>query len=131
MHGLLLSACLSAALGQPPLPPEPLPAPGPLVPVAPLPPLPPPLPLSPDGFGTAPPMTPAEFMAVFVPVPGTHRVRLIHPGCKGNVVDVCFTLPDCPLKNVEVRKRSITFDYGKHEVEIVFRLFGKVSVEYD
>jgi hypothetical protein len=128
MTGLMLSLYLSAALpGQ--LPPAPLPAPGPLLPSDELP-LPVPTPAYPPVIGPSRPMTPAEFMAVFRPIPGTHKVTLIHPGCKGNVVDVCFTLPDCPLCDVKCRKRSITFDYGKHEVEIVFRLFGKVDVQY-
>jgi hypothetical protein len=74
-------------------------------------------------------MTHYEFAKVFVPVPGTHKVTLIHP-CKGNCVDVCFNLPPgCP--KVCVGHKYIEFDYGHCEVEIRFCLFGKVRVDYD
>jgi hypothetical protein len=73
-------------------------------------------------------MTHEQFARAFKPLPGRYEVTLLHPGSKCPVT-VCFTLPDgCP--RVEVRRREIVFDYGRHEVEIRFALFGKVKVNY-
>lgn len=77
----------------------------------------------------AAPMTLAEFARVFQPIPGTHRVCLIHPKtCQP--VDVCFTLP-CGCPKIRASKHRLEFDYGKREVEIRFRHNGKVDVDYD
>jgi hypothetical protein len=73
--------------------------------------------------------TPAEFAASFQPAPGAYRVTLLHPFtcCP---VEVCFTLPPgCP--RVEVNKRQLEFDYGKHEVRVNFRRNGSVEVDHD
>lgn len=74
-------------------------------------------------------MTHQEFAACFKPTPGCHEALLIHPG-SGCPVLVRFTLPPgCP--RVCVSRRELTFDYGGcKEVEIRFKLFGKVSVSY-
>jgi hypothetical protein len=101
--------------------PVPIELPPPLVPATPA--LPPPA-----SFQAARPMTHAEFAAGFQPLPGTYEVLLVHPGSKC-AVPVRFTLPPgCP--KVRVSKRELDFDYGKHEVQIRFRLCGKVTVDY-
>jgi hypothetical protein len=75
-----------------------------------------------------PVMTHREFAAAFKPLPGRYEVTLMHPGSNCPVT-VCFNLPEgCP--RVVVRHREILFDYGRHEVEIRFALFGKVKVTY-
>jgi hypothetical protein len=114
---LLLSTTL--ALGQPPaIPPgETLPSPTPLLPTAPLPPVVP-----------AKPMTLAEFACTFQPLPGTYEVTFIHP-IKKCPVCVTFTLPaNCGCPKMHVGKCKIVFDYGTHEVDIRFKLLGKVAV---
>jgi hypothetical protein len=74
------------------------------------------------------PMTPQEFAACFQPTPGCHEALLIHPG-SGCPVLVRFNLPPgCP--KVCVHRRELTFNYGCQEVEIRFKLFGKVAVHY-
>ena len=86
------------------------------------------------GFGPPPfaqPLTIEEFVKCFQPFPGAYRVTLIHPKtCKP--VTVCFELPDCgcPPK-VRSGRRYVEFDYGKREVEILFRHNGTVDVDYD
>jgi hypothetical protein len=75
------------------------------------------------------PMTHRDFAALFQPTPGTHQALLIHPGSKCPVL-VSFTLPPgCP--KVRAGLREIEFDYGKCEVEIRFKVLGKVAVVYD
>ena len=110
---LYLSAALS--LSQPPPVPE-LPPPTPIVlPATPA--VPPPV---------VRPITLEEFAATFKPLPGTYEITFIHPRRKCPVC-VTFTLPPgCP--KMCVSKHEIVFDYGKCEVDIRFRLFGKVSV---
>ncbi len=72
-----------------------------------------------------------EFAKCFVPVPGYHRVKILHPRTKCPV-QVCFKLPACACPpKVRVGRRSIEYDYGDLEVEIKFRLFGRVTVDYD
>jgi hypothetical protein len=68
------------------------------------------------------PMTHYEFAGAFVPTPGLHKVTLIHPVSKCPV-NVCFELP-CGCARVKAGKRALVFDYGKHEVAIVFRVLG-------
>jgi hypothetical protein len=70
-----------------------------------------------------------EFAAGFRPVAGTHEVVFLHPG-SGQPVTVTFTLPEGSPK-VRVHKREIVFDYGKHDVEVHFRIGGRVQVRYD
>jgi hypothetical protein len=107
------------SLGQTPVPdvlPPPTPIVVPVVPALPAPPMVP-----------ARPITLAEFAATFKPAPGTYEIVFLHSRKKCPVT-VCFTLPDCGCPKVCVGKHSITFDYGTKEVEIRFKLFGKVAV---
>lgn len=79
----------------------------------------------------APPMTHYQFAKVFVPIPGTHKVVLLHPKTK-QPVEVCFTLPPgCPEVNVGCRSIEFEYDDLDIEVEIRFRIFGRVTVDYD
>jgi hypothetical protein len=68
-----------------------------------------------------------EFERCFRPCPGHHHVVIVHPVTK-RPVEVCFDLPDCKLRDFDVRRRSIEFDYGKHEVRIEFNRDGTVCV---
>jgi hypothetical protein len=75
------------------------------------------------------PITLAEFAATFKPEPGTYEITFLHPRKKCPVC-VTFTLPPgCP--KMCVYRNEIVFDYGKHKVDVRFRLFGKVSVITD
>jgi len=107
-------------------------APVQIVPLAPVPIIPEFLPPQPYPIPIAPPIpTMKEFFGHFKPCPGKYEIVVLHP-CSNKPVQVCFTLPDCPLKNYEVNKRSVEFDYQNgFEVDIIFRLFGKVDVKYD
>jgi hypothetical protein len=114
---MLTTLYLGFALAQPPtvLTPAPLPSPTPLPAPAPL-----PVPAAPAT------LTLKEFAQGFQPIPGTHSVMFVHPFSK-KCVPVTFTLPPgCP--KIKTGCRSITFDYGKHEVEIIFRIFNRVDV---
>jgi len=97
-----------------------------------------PVELPPGLVPVLPPPTPAPavvhpiphgvFASTFKPAPGTYAVVFLHPGSKC-AVPVTFTLPPgCP--KVEVRAREVVFDYGKREVEIRFKICGKVAVNY-
>ncbi len=111
----------SAVMLPPPPPPVLVPTPTELPPPRILPP-----PVAPVAVRA---LTVDEFAAAFQPVAGTHEVLLVHPvtGCP---VKVCFTLPEgCP--RVRVHRRELEFDYGRREVEIHFRLGGRVAVDYD
>lgn len=90
--------------------------------------------VSPHAAAQYPPGVPVaftleQFGKVFQPIPGHHKVWIIHPKtCQP--VEVCFTLPPgCP--KVEISRRKIEFDYGKREIEVHFRHSGRVEVEYD
>lgn len=85
-------------------------------------------PLSPSSLPLRPP-TPAEFASVFKPLPGRHEVVLLHPYTNGPVT-VCFDLPTGYPRRVIARQRFIEFDYGRHEVEIVFFRDGSYKVRY-
>jgi hypothetical protein len=102
-------------------PPRPVIAPPPVVveypPVAVLPPV-------------CPVYTLDTFARDFRPVPGKHHIQIVHPRTKCPV-DVCFELPCGKLRELEVNRRSIEFDYGRHEVKIVFRHNGTVDVRAD
>ncbi len=116
MNTLLLSMLLTA---QPAVQPSPgveyIPAP------------PPPTFLSPPPK----PMTLGEFGASFVPLPGIHDVTIVHP-VTGKPINVVFRLPDMPIKKVYNSRTRMTFDYGKSEVTLIFRLIGgKMDVRYD
>jgi hypothetical protein len=74
-------------------------------------------------------MTLQEFACSFKPAPGHYQVWLINPvTCCPELV--CFTLP-CGCPRVEVSKRELEFDYGRTEVRIRFRLFGRLAVIYE
>lgn len=80
----------------------------------------------------APPRVPVydcldDFERCFRPCPGHHHVIIVHPVSK-RPVEVCFDLPDCKLRDFDVRRRSVEFDYGKHEVKIEFNRDGTVCV---
>lgn len=80
----------------------------------------------------APPaVTLGEFSRWFAPTPGRHDVWVVHPAT-GQPVKVCFALPPGRLKEFEVTRRAIRFEFaGGREVEIEFRNNGTVRVEYD
>jgi hypothetical protein len=130
MNAILLSLCLTAeAAAQPPRLPPPPPVPMDLILPAPLPPsntLPPPPTSVPVKVPTF-----EEFMAGFVPLPGIHDVTVVHP-VTNKPVNLVFRLPDLPLKKTYKGKTRVTFDYGKTEVTLIFRLIGgKADVRYD
>lgn len=82
-------------------------------------------------YAPAPALTLQQFAAVFRPVPGLHRVVIIHPKT-GRPVPVCFRLPHgCP--EVNVGRRYIEFEYDDIDVEVKirFRHRGTVDVDYD
>jgi hypothetical protein len=68
------------------------------------------------------------FARDFRPVEGHHRILVLHPVTKCPV-EVCFELPCGKLREFDVNRRSIEFDYGKHEVRLLFRHNGKVDVK--
>lgn len=74
-------------------------------------------------------MTHYDFARTFVPAPGSYQVDLIHPR-SGRPVHVSFNLPP-GRPRLRVGPSYVAFDYGQHEVEIRFRLFGRVTVDYD
>lgn len=69
------------------------------------------------------------FARDFRPCPGRHHIAIIHPVTKCPV-EVCFTLPDRKLKEVEVHRREIEFKFGLgcHKVELEFKRDGTVRV---
>jgi len=77
----------------------------------------------------APPVyTMDDFLKCFRPTEGHHRVWFVHP-CTNRPVEVCFDLPCGRLREVEVNRHSIEFDYiGARDVRIVFRSNGTVDV---
>jgi len=129
MTQLFLSLCLSSQIvagGNPPPVyfPVPLPQPNYVPSYS--------VPIDPIPFLPVQPQVPTveEFFGRFKPCPGNYEVVVLHPH-KKVPVRVCFTLPDCQLQRYEVNRRTVEFDYGKIEVRIIFRLFGKVDVKYD
>jgi hypothetical protein len=109
---------------------------GPGVYVAPAPAVVPPQPWPPARVGDVAPLSPAptpvgaiaprEFAKTFQPVPGTHEVTFLHPH-SNQPVTVVFVLP-AGQPRVSCIGNSLLFDYGQHEVEIRFKLGGKVVV---
>jgi hypothetical protein len=76
-------------------------------------------------------VTLTDFSRFFTPTPGKHEVWIVHP-VTGQVGKVCFVLPPGKLKEFEVGKRSIRFEFRNgQEVEIEFRNNGTVRVDYD
>ncbi len=68
-----------------------------------------------------------SFERDFHACPGHHDILIEHP-VTGRPVRVCFDLPDCKLRDIDVSRRRIVFDYGRHEVEIEFHRDGTVCV---
>ena len=139
LNALMLAAGPPSSVPPPvPIPPDPveqpltLPPDPVLPPIAPRPILPPPVPVAPIPAASLEkvPVSLELFAQTFVPAPGTYEICFIHPGSK-KPVDVVFTLPDIPLRKFEVHRRSIEFHYPDGEVEINFKLFGKVKVRYE
>ena len=61
---------------------------------------------------------------------GHHKILIVHPvTCRP--VEVCFTLPCGKLRDLDVNRRSIRFDFGRHDVHIHFRNNGTVNVHAD
>ena len=76
-------------------------------------------------------VTLTDFSRFFAPTPGKHEVLFVHP-VTGLPVKVCFALPAGKLKEFEVEKRSIRFEFrGGAGVRIDFRNNGTVKVDYD
>jgi hypothetical protein len=68
------------------------------------------------------------FLRDFRPLEGHHQIWIVHPVTKCPV-EVCFDLPCGKLREVEVNRRSIEFDYGRKDIRILFRLNGTVVVK--
>ncbi len=75
-------------------------------------------------------VTLSEFSRFFTPTPGKHDVWIVHPVTRQSV-RVCFVLPAGKLRNVEVDRRSIRFEFRTGEVDIEFRNNGTVDVRYN
>jgi hypothetical protein len=71
-------------------------------------------------------ITPSDFVKTFKPVPGTHEVTFLHPNSK-KPVTVAFVLPEGQPRVLYIGN-ALVFDYGKQEVEIRFKIGGKVVV---
>jgi hypothetical protein len=69
----------------------------------------------------------AQFAAAFKPLPGRYEVTLLHPAT-GQPVTVNFTLPPGAPRKVRVHRYRLAFDYGRHDVVLVFRRDGSVRV---
>jgi hypothetical protein len=72
------------------------------------------------------PIPPRDFAKIIKPVPGRYEVLFQHPVNK-QPVNVSFELPP-GTPRVSYCLNSLVFDYGRHEVEIRFKLGGKVVV---
>ncbi|VTR99340.1 hypothetical protein [Tuwongella immobilis] len=73
-----------------------------------------------------------EFFTCFDATPGKHIATVQHPTSK-KPVQICFVLPNACLKEVDVNRRSVEFEYkdGK-EVTVLFRLLhSKWDVKYN
>lgn len=75
----------------------------------------------------APPPTLAQFAAAFTPLPGRYEVVLLHPAT-GQPVTVAFSLPPGTPRKVRLHRYRLAFDYGRHDVALVFRRDGSVRV---
>jgi hypothetical protein len=67
-----------------------------------------------------------DFARTFQPAPGNYEVLFVHPG-NHKPVAVAFSLPPGQPR-VSCGPRALTFDYGRCEVEIRFKIGGKVVV---
>lgn len=74
-------------------------------------------------------VTLGEFSRFFAPTPGKHDVWIIHPVTR-QPVRVCFALPNGKLRDFEVDRRSIRFEFRNGTVHIDFRNNGTVDVRY-
>ena len=71
-----------------------------------------------------------NFAREFRAAEGHHKILIVHPvTCRP--VEVCFTLPCGKLRDLDVNRRSIRFDFGRHDVHIHFRNNGTVNVHAD
>jgi hypothetical protein len=69
---------------------------------------------------------PQDFVKTFKPAAGSYQVVFVHPR-SGREVTVSFVLP-AGNPRVYYVPGSLVFDYGRHEVEIRFRIGGGVAV---
>lgn len=144
MTPLLLTLTLTSPAHPPVFRPAPPPAvvvqpqfvpvpPRPPVVVVPVPPRPvyyPPAPVVPVVPVAPPAVTLGEFSRYFTPTPGKHDVWVVHP-VTNQPVKVCFALPAGKLRDFEVGRREIRFEFsGGREVEIEFCRNGTVRVDY-
>lgn len=75
-------------------------------------------------------VTLGEFSRFFTPSPGKHDVWVIHPSTR-QPVKVCFTLPPGKLREFDVTRHAIRFEFSHgYEVDIVFHHNGTVNVRY-
>jgi hypothetical protein len=75
-------------------------------------------------------LTLGEFSRFFTPTPGKHDVWVVHPSTR-QPVKVCFTLPPGKLREFDVTRHAIRFEFSHgHEVDIVFHHNGTVNVRY-
>ena len=103
-----------------------VPAPVPVVPQQPtLPPAPVPFVPAPQP-AVAVPVLPQDFAKTFKPAAGSYQVLFVHPR-SGQPVTVSFVLP-AGNPRVYYMPGSLVFDYGRHDVEIRFRIGGGVAV---
>jgi hypothetical protein len=76
-------------------------------------------------------VTLGDFSRLFAPTPGKHDVWVVHP-VTGQPVKVCFVLPAGKLRDFEVGRRFVRFEFARGQVvEIDFRANGTVRVDYD
>ncbi len=75
-------------------------------------------------------VTLSEFSRYFTPTPGAHSVWIVHPNTR-QAVQVNFVLPTGKLRDLEVDRNSIRFEFRNGTVEINFRTNGTVRVNYD
>lgn len=75
-------------------------------------------------------VTLSEFSRFFTPTPGKHDVWVIHPVTR-QPVKVCFTLPGGKLREFDVSRHTIRFEFSHgQEVDIFFHNNGTVDVRY-
>ena len=75
-------------------------------------------------------VTLGEFSRVFTPTPGKHDVWIVHPATR-QPVKVCFALPPGKLRELDVGRHTIRFEFSHgHEVAIFFHSNGTVDVRY-
>jgi hypothetical protein len=90
--------------------------------------LPPPKVLMPGSSSAVPVVAvlPRDFAKTFQPAPGNYEVTFLHPHSK-QPVTVAFILPPGQPR-VSYVGNVLRFDYGRQDVEIRFKLGGRVAV---